>query len=272
MNKDAERCKAAIKQVVGNPRAIPECDGLLSKIIGLTTVGKGTQAMCINIYDVRLSDTSPACGMNWPPTLQPTYTYLARPDVREALHVDSINKPEAWVECNNRVGSALRDRDGAASVTLLPGILEAGVQVMLFAGDQDLICNHIGVERIPENLQWGGSGWGSPVKRDWYVNNALAGYWRTNRNMTYVSLADASHMVGFDKPVESHDMMLRFMGVDLVAAAGPSAKISSRLDGEKDRLVVLGFGSGDNDERPMIPGIDGKSEAQVAEEAKWAAY
>lgn len=35
--------------------------------------------MCINIYDVRLDDTMPACGMNWPPDIKPVTTYL---DVR----------------------------------------------------------------------------------------------------------------------------------------------------------------------------------------------
>jgi hypothetical protein len=32
--------------------------------------------MCVNIYDVRLEDTSPACGMNWPPDLANVTTYL----------------------------------------------------------------------------------------------------------------------------------------------------------------------------------------------------
>lgn len=275
--KEAEdvvkRCHAALDADRDNRRNIPECEAVLPKIIDLTTGRRGSQTFCINIYDVRLSDTSPACGMNWPPTLASTYTYLARKDVRKALHVDSIHKPEAWIECNHRVSAALHDRDGKASVTLLPSLLEAGIQVMLFAGDQDLICNHIGVERIGDKLTWGGKGWEQPEKRDWFVNNTLAGYWRTNRNLTYVSLAQASHMVGFDKPVEAHDMMLRFMGVDLVAAAGPSARIPSRIGKEKDRLVVLGSGGGlEKDERPMIPGVDGKSEEQVAQEAKWAAY
>lgn len=31
---------------------------------------------CMNMYDVRLYDDSPACGMNWPPDLAPMYTYL----------------------------------------------------------------------------------------------------------------------------------------------------------------------------------------------------
>lgn len=33
--------------------------------------------MCVNIYDVRLEDTSPSCGMHWPPDLDPMYKYLA---------------------------------------------------------------------------------------------------------------------------------------------------------------------------------------------------
>ena len=32
--------------------------------------------MCMNIYDIRLSDTSPACGMNWPPDLVEVTPYL----------------------------------------------------------------------------------------------------------------------------------------------------------------------------------------------------
>lgn len=32
--------------------------------------------MCINIYDVRLEDTKPACGMNWPPDIKPITDYL----------------------------------------------------------------------------------------------------------------------------------------------------------------------------------------------------
>ena len=37
---------------------------------------------CLNMYDVRLYDDSPACGMNWPPDLPAMYTYLR---VRTAL-------------------------------------------------------------------------------------------------------------------------------------------------------------------------------------------
>ena len=34
------------------------------------------QEMCINIYDIRLEDTAPACGMNWPPEIPRITNFL----------------------------------------------------------------------------------------------------------------------------------------------------------------------------------------------------
>lgn len=42
------------------------------------------QKMCINIYDIRLEDTSPACGMNWPPEM---------PQIKDFLGVSSYLYP-----------------------------------------------------------------------------------------------------------------------------------------------------------------------------------
>jgi carboxypeptidase D len=44
-----------------------------------------------------------------------------------------------------------------AAVGLIPGIIAKGVKVMLFAGDEDLICNYKGIERIVENMDWDGA-------------------------------------------------------------------------------------------------------------------
>lgn len=70
-------------------------------------------------------------------------------------------------------------------------------------------------------------------------------------------------MVGFDAPVAAHDMMLRFMDVDVKGAAGPSLSIESSLKGGSTiGGVTAGMGST----------IDGKTKEQLMEEAKWAAY
>jgi hypothetical protein len=43
--------------------------------------------MCVNNYDVRLTDTHPACGMNWPPDLSDITPYL---QVRTVLPPSSL--------------------------------------------------------------------------------------------------------------------------------------------------------------------------------------
>lgn len=46
---------------------------------------------CMNIYDVRLEDDYPECGMNWPPDLKAITPYLAvRPQCSTLLHCRSI--------------------------------------------------------------------------------------------------------------------------------------------------------------------------------------
>lgn len=126
--------------------------------------------LCLNVYDVRLKDDMPECGMNWPSDLRNVTSYLRvrslllhygphthsckqRPDVVAALHAHA--KSEAWVECQSRVPGQLRQGKSPSSVTLLPRLLER-IPVLLFAGDQDLICNYLGQESLIQSLTWNG--------------------------------------------------------------------------------------------------------------------
>ncbi|KAJ9093470.1 hypothetical protein QFC19_008329 [Naganishia cerealis] len=216
----------------------------------------------MNVYDVRLTDEWPACGMNWPPDLTDIYQYLRRPDVVKALHAS--DKETAWVECDNIVSSQLYLRKSPAAVHLLPGILERGVKVMMFAGDEDLICNYKGIERLIDRMQWnGGQGLGGIPVEDWYVNDTYAGTWQTGRNLTYVRVAGGSHMVGYDLPEITNDMITRFMDVDMSMVVGDIASVPSRL-GDKERpqdeeeRVPLGHGEAHemNDYRQRSESLD----------------
>jgi carboxypeptidase D len=71
-----------------------------------------------------------------------------------ALHAS--HKETAWVECDNIVSSQLYLRNSPAAIHLIPGILERGVKVMMFAGDEDLICNYKGIERMIDGMEWNG--------------------------------------------------------------------------------------------------------------------
>ena len=195
---------------------------------------------CINIYDIRLTDKSPACGMNWPPEIGAMTEYLRRNDVLASLHVNTTMRPEAWVECNPNVGPAIHahTRDTAAGATYLPGILERGVPVLLYAGDQDLVCPSLGLQRFVDHLTWhGAQGMQGAKPEPWTINHALVGTWQSARNLTFATLINASHMAPYDAPYAAHDMMLRFMDVRLPRVSKQTPSVQSNI-GKDERVLV----------------------------------
>ncbi|KAG8900039.1 Cell death protease [Tulasnella sp. 403] len=241
-----------------------DCDGVMSTVTeGLIKTVNGKQ-VCLNVYDVRLSDDYPACGMNWPPDLAGVTDYLRRSDVVNALH--ATDKAEAWTECQGQVFSSFNAKKSASSVTLLPSILEK-IPVMLFAGDQDYICNYMGIENIISGLDWNsGTGLGDSPVLPWKVNGTDAGTWVTSRNLTYVKVFGASHMVGFDVPVISQDMIYRFMGLDigLNATLGQLSRIPSSVGDDVREAVTIPSSSTSD---PSVPATN-----PVDDQAKWDAY
>jgi carboxypeptidase D len=219
----------------------PHCEAVLQSILLETAKGVSSPE-CYNMYDVRLKDSYPSCGMNWPPDLKDMTPYLRRPDVLEALHV-SPDKRSGWQECSSAVTSSFKAHNSRPSFDLLPGLLEE-MPVLLFSGDQDLICNYRGTEELIHNMEWGGAkgfetspGTWAP-RRGWTFEGEPAGIYQEARNLTYVLFYNASHMVPFDYPRRTRDMLDRFIGVDIASIGGTPA--DSRIDGEKGLETSVG--------------------------------
>ncbi|KAK4158512.1 Alpha/Beta hydrolase protein [Chaetomidium leptoderma] len=255
---------AVSKSAVDNP----DCERILQNLLDLTAVRvKDNQRECYNMYDIRLKDVFPSCGMNWPPDLTNVAPYLRRKDVVEALHVNP-NKATGWVECNGQVGSNFHPVKSKPSIDLLPDILSE-VPIMLFSGSEDLICNHLGTEALISNMAWNG-GRGFEVspgtwapRRDWTFEGEAAGFWQDARNLTYVVFYNSSHMVPFDHPRRTRDMLDRFMGVDISSIGGKPT--DSRLDGEKGPETTVGGTAGNGT-------ADQEAEKAKLSAAKWQAY
>lgn len=96
------------------------------------------------MYDIRLVDTYPACGMTWPPDLADMKPYLSRTEVKHAFHAN--RKKDDWVECSGRVGSSFWARTSRPSITLFPNLLER-LEILLFSGDQDLCVKIVVLDR-----------------------------------------------------------------------------------------------------------------------------
>ena len=98
----------------------------------------------VNCYDYRLYSNDPG-GADWPEH-QPTMTaYMRDARVLRAVHAEAA--PAPFEECSETAGRFLaRDTRGVAAE--LEDVLENApqVRVLVYAGQFDVICNHVGVE------------------------------------------------------------------------------------------------------------------------------
>jgi len=142
------------------------------------------------------------------------------------------------------------------------------VPTILFSGAKDMICNHLGTEALISNMEWnGGKGFETSPgnwapKRDWTFENKPAGIYQEARNLTYVLFYNSSHMVPFDYPRRTRDMLDRFMKVDIASIGGKPS--DSRIDGEKG--VETSVGGHTNSTAAEV------AEVEKLEQERWAAY
>ncbi|KAK7470149.1 Cell death protease [Stygiomarasmius scandens] len=262
--KRTDECMAEVDTISGTePISVASCEGLLLDVMKIREKERPDgQKMCINIYDVRYDDTAPACGMNWPPDIKPVTDYLDRKDVVRALHAEDHS--QSWVECRGRIHQELHERQSNSSITVMPRVLER-IPVLIFAGDQDLICNYVGLESMIKSMTWNGeTGLGKVQTQSWNVAGNPAGTWVTSRNLTYTKIFNASHMAPFDLPHVTHDMILRFMGVNFTSILEGSARIPSNV-GVDSKPVYQETSS-----EPAAPVPTGKTPQQ--DKAMWEAY
>jgi len=140
--------------------------------------------------------------------------------------------------------------------------------MLIFAGDQDLICNYVGLESMIQALTWNGAtGLGEVETQTWSVDGRPAGTWVASRNLTYVKIFNASHMVGYDSPLVSHDMLLRFMGVNLTSLVDGAAQIPSAIGSDRRPTLV--------ESSPNAPAADTgavPTKSPEQDKAMWEAY
>ena len=263
LEKQQKTCVTHLNQPGGTDRVdIPACENILQEILRLSQ----KDGQCYNMYDLRLRDSYPSCGMNWPPDLTQVTPYLRKQEVKDALHINK-DKRSGWTECSGAVSSNFNTKNSKPSIQILPEILKK-VPVILFSGDQDLICNHMGTEELIHNMEWnGGKGFElSPgtwaPRRDWTFEGEPAGIYQEARNLTYILFYNSSHMVPFDYPRRTRDMLDRFLGVDIASIGGKPA--DSRLDGAKGVETSVGG-------HPNSTTAE-QAEVEKLERAKWAAY
>jgi len=190
--------------------------------------GDTITALNINPYDVRLpcklenSTTDCYEELTW------IDIYLNKPEVKQVLGV----APDVHFQsCNFTVTELfiLRGDHSHNSAKLLPDLLNTGIRLLVYAGQADFACNFMGEEEWMEKLD--GHSFHGEFKlaspSPWITLNSgkNAGYVRSAGpgagNYTYVAVFEAGHMVPFNQPEASLDLITRWISnVPLSSKAG----------------------------------------------------
>lgn len=192
--------------------------------------GKLSQSICYKLLD-DVIDASTTKGMpkvlmydarkyvhstnEFPPGKRDVENYMNKVEVKRAIHVEE--SPQRFMECADPPFDALAHQDGKGATEELATVLNAGVRVLVYSGQYDLICNHIGTETALRELNWEGKEqWGIAKPGAWLVDQVPVGYARSHRNLQSLVILNAGHMVPMDQPAISLEMIKRFIsGRDL---------------------------------------------------------
>lgn len=138
--------------------------------------------------------------------------YLNRHDVMEALGVE-VDKYDS---CNFDINrNFLFQGDWMQPFhRLVPGILKE-IPVLIYAGDADFICNWLGNEAWTAALEWPGQKNYQKAKTEDFKladDGTKIGSVKSSGNFTFMRLHAGGHMVPYDQPVASLEMLNRWLG------------------------------------------------------------
>ncbi|ORZ33249.1 Alpha/Beta hydrolase protein [Catenaria anguillulae PL171] len=191
---------------------LKQCRGI-NEVLGNQTLVlevSGGKTALPTWYDVRV--TKPGSPDPTDASAGVAAAYLDRADVKLALHAGTDKK---WKQFNEVVNRNLWFNNDLPSVRLLPGIVDAGVKVLVYNGDRDFICNYVGAENMLDTyLAWGRHhkkiGFGKTQQWKRFGPKGF-GKMKRARGLTYVRVFEAGHMVPFNQPEGSLEMIVAFV-------------------------------------------------------------
>ena len=155
-----------------------------------------------DVYDVREPSNDP-----YPPE---TYTsYLANPSVTSAIGAKATYAecPDAPYEKFSSTGD-----DSRSFLTQLSDVVQSGIQVVIWAGDADWICNWYGGQAVANAISYSGaSTFDAAPLQPYTVNGAQAGTFKTGGNLSFLRVFGAGHEVPYYQPAAALQVFTQTM-------------------------------------------------------------
>ncbi|XP_059314691.1 serine carboxypeptidase-like [Lycium ferocissimum] len=170
-----------------------------------TTIFSSIMAIAgnINYYDIRKT-----CEGNLCYDFSRVDTYLNDAQVKEALGV-----PPAidFVSCSKKVYQAMRTDWVKNHEAGIPALLEDGINLLIYDGEYDLICNWLGNSNWVHAVEWSGQeGFGAAPSVSFTVDGEEKGIRKNYGPLTFLKVKDAGHLVPMDQPKAALEMLQRW--------------------------------------------------------------
>merc|ERR1712054_635147 len=102
--------------------------------------------------------------------------------------------------------------------TKIPELLHDGIEVLIYAGDVDYICNWLGNKAWTKVLEWDKTdAYNKAEDKEWQVDGQTVAKLRSADNLHFMQVYEAGHMVPMDKPAEALAMVNAFISGSLAA-------------------------------------------------------
>jgi vitellogenic carboxypeptidase-like protein len=144
-----------------------------------------------------------------PPDTNYYASFVQQNSVRRSLHVGSTS----YVE-DSKVETFLRNDMYDSVRPWIEALLDApeSYKVLIYSGQLDIIVAHTLTESMLRKMEWrGAKQFQAADRKIWRVGGTdVAGYVKKFKNLTYLVVRNAGHMIPYDQPKWAFDMINRF--------------------------------------------------------------
>eukprot|EP00262_Sarcandra_glabra_P016595 TRINITY_DN545_c0_g1_i1.p1 TRINITY_DN545_c0_g1~~TRINITY_DN545_c0_g1_i1.p1 ORF type:complete len:499 (-),score=77.72 TRINITY_DN545_c0_g1_i1:189-1685(-) len=170
------------------------CNSIFIAILGI--------AGNINYYDIRKECEGSLCY-----DFSNMEKFLNEKSVRDALGVGD----RKFVSCSPIVYEAMIT-DWMKNLEVgIPALIEDGINLLVYAGEYDLICNWLGNYRWVNSMEWSGQQMFAEAPMEPFtVDGKEAGLLKSYGSLSFLKVHDAGHMVPMDQPKVALEMLKRW--------------------------------------------------------------
>ncbi|CAN8270071.1 unnamed protein product [Cochlearia groenlandica] len=157
----------------------------------------------VNHYDIRKKCVGSLCY-----DFSNMEKFLNLKSVRTSLGVGDID----FVSCSTSVYQAML-MDWMRNLEVgIPTLLEDGINLLVYAGEYDLICNWLGNSRWVNAMEWSGKeSFVASEEVPFVVDGKEAGSLKSYGQLSFLKVHDAGHMVPMDQPKAALKMLKRWI-------------------------------------------------------------